>query len=87
VYKRNLSDIVIVEPISFIYLDIIMTVETQKPADVLIDKAKPTSKNGASIPHYSPTLGKVINVCPISEKIIKETSVKWRKAMEKLADL
>ncbi len=64
-----------------------MAVKTQKPADVLINKAKPQSKNGATIPHYSPTLGKEINVCPISEKIIKETSVRRRKAMEMLADL
>jgi len=87
VYKRNPSDIVFVELISFIYVDIIMAIETQKPADALIDKAKPSSKNGTSIPHYSPTLGKVINVCPISDKIIKEISVRRRKAMEMLADL
>ena len=64
-----------------------MTVKTQKPTGLHLDKAREGSKNGSTVPHFSPTLGEVINVCPKSEKIIKEASVKWRKAMEMLADL
>ena len=64
-----------------------MTVKTHQPAGLQPDKIKLASKDGAPKPKPNMTQELGLKVCPISERIIKETSVKWRRAMEMLADL
>jgi len=64
-----------------------MTVNTQHPAGLRPDKVKLASKDGEPKPKATTTQELGLKVCPISERIIKETSVKWRRAMEMLADL
>lgn len=64
-----------------------MTVKTHQSADLHPDKVKQVSKDGTPEPVGSMTRELGLEVCPISERIIKETSVEWRKAMEMLADL
>ncbi|MDE2825864.1 MAG: hypothetical protein OXL40_00970 [Bacteroidota bacterium] len=64
-----------------------MTVNTQHPTDLRPDKVKLASKDDAQKPKANMTQELGLTVCPISERIIKETSVKWRRAMEMLADL
>ena len=64
-----------------------MTVNTQHPTGLRPDKIELASKDGAPKPKASTTRELGLKVCPISERIIKETSVKRRKAMEMLADL
>ena len=64
-----------------------MTAKTNQSADLRPNKVKQVPKDGTPGPVVSMTRELGLEVCPISERIIKETSVKWRKAMEMLADL
>jgi len=64
-----------------------MTVKNHQSADLHSKEADQASKNGTSAPRVSMVQELGLKICPISEKIIKETSVKHRKAMEMLADL
>lgn len=68
-------------------MEISMTVKTHQPLGLQPEKVKQASKDDTPKPSVSMTRELGLNVCPISERIIKETSVKWRKAMEMLADL
>ena len=68
-------------------MEVTMTDKTHQSADLRLNKAKQSTKNGAPEPVVSMTRELGLKVCPISERIIKETSVKRRKAMEMLADL
>ena len=64
-----------------------MTDNTHQSIDLRPNEATQATKNGTPEPVVSMTRELGLEVCPISERIIKETSVKWRKAMEMLADL
>ena len=64
-----------------------MTAKTHQPPSLRPDKVKQASKDDTPKPVVSMTRELGLKVCPISEEIIKETSVKRRKAMEMLADL
>ena len=64
-----------------------MTVKTHQPAGSRPDRVKQASKDDTPKPVVSMIRELGLKVCPISERIIKETSVRRRKAMEMLADL
>ena len=68
-------------------IEVAMTVKTHQPAGSRPGNVKQASKDGAPKPAVSMIRELDLKVCPISERIIKETSVKRRKAMEMLADL
>ena len=68
-------------------MQVTMTDKTHQSADLHLNKVKQATKNGAPEPVVSMTRELGLEVCPISERIIKETSVEWKKAMEMLADL
>lgn len=68
-------------------MEVAMTVKSNQPAGSRPDKVEQASKDGAPKPVVSMIRELGLKVCPVSERIIKETSVKRRKAMEMLADL
>ena len=68
-------------------MGISMTAKTHQTPGLQPDEAKQASKKDTPKPVVSMTRELGLKVCPISERIIKETSVKRRKAMEMLADL
>ena len=64
-----------------------MPVKTHQPLGSRLDKVKQAPKDDTPKPVVSMVRELGLEVCPISERIIKETSVKWKRALEMLADL